>query len=192
MRPPLPPAFWQAVRAAYEGPGRAYHGPAHLEDVLVRYDELDWDRPLEALIALAWHDAVLVAGAHDNEARSAELARQAIRRWAPAADADSVARMIELTAKHGQLSPGEVNADEAKVLDCDLAILGAAPELFDAYERGIAQEYAAFSADAYAAGRAAFLTNMLARELIFLSPGMRARFEERARRNLNRSLARLR
>jgi predicted metal-dependent HD superfamily phosphohydrolase len=60
MRPPLPEAFWREVRAAYAGPGRAYHGPAHLDDVLARYDVLQWDHPLEALIALAWHDAVLV------------------------------------------------------------------------------------------------------------------------------------
>jgi predicted metal-dependent HD superfamily phosphohydrolase len=189
MRPALPAGFWQAARDAYEGPGRAYHGPAHLEDVLLRYDELCWKQPLEALIALAWHDAVLVPGAHDNELRSAQLAREAIARWAPAANAGAVARMIELTARHGHLSPAEVDEDEAKVLDCDLAIVGAASEVFDAYERGIAQEYSAYPPEAYAAGRAAFLSNLLSREPIFLSPEMRERFEAPARRNLRRSLA---
>lgn len=192
MIPTLPDGLWLEVRGAYAGPGRAYHGPAHLEDVLARYQELDWEHPLEALLSLAYHDAVLVPGAHDNEQRSAARASAAIERWSLKADAARVRRQIELTARHGHLLATDVDADEARVLDCDLAILGAADETFDAYERGIAAEYAAFTPEAYAAGREAFLSNMLSREQIFLSPEMRRRFEAPARANLERSLACLR
>jgi len=185
----LPAEFWDEVRRAWSTPGRAYHGPSHLDDVLARYDEQRWQRPLEALIALAWHDGVYVPGAADNEARSAALARRAVACWAPSADADRVARLIELTAAHGKLEPGDVDADEARVLDCDLAILGSAPDTFDRYDRGIAAEYAYLPPATFAAARMAFLERLLSRERIFLSDSMHARLDRAARKNLRRSLA---
>src|SRR3546814_6092112 len=70
-----------------------------------------------------------------------------IAKWLPEAsvDASRVAELIGLTARHGQFSPsdfgdGAVADDTRHFLDCDMAILGAEPAVFDAYARGIATE----------------------------------------------------
>jgi predicted metal-dependent HD superfamily phosphohydrolase len=72
-----------------------------------------------------------------------------------------------------------------------MAILGSAPERFDAYERAIAVEYAAVPPAAYRAGRAAFLERMLASERVFLSDHFHGLLDAAARANLRRALSRL-
>ena len=81
-----------------------------------------------------------------------------------------------------------MSAEEALFLDCDMAVLGAAPAAYDAYERGVAQEYAALPPELYAAGRRRFLEGLLAREHLFLSERFRLRYEHAARENLRRAL----
>src|SRR5688572_19594593 len=100
----IPGGLWEEVRGCYSGGGRAYHNLAHIEDVLRRFDEVardvGWERPREVFLALLFHDAVYHAGASDNEVRSAQLARDAIRRWLPETELDAawVERLIHLTA----------------------------------------------------------------------------------------------
>ena len=105
--------------------------------------ESGWFAPVETFLAVLFHDAVYVPGAADNEARSAELASAAIRRFLPDAptDLDRVSRLILLTAGHGHLAPEDVDRDAALFLDCDMAILGASPAVFDAYHAGIAPRF---------------------------------------------------
>jgi predicted metal-dependent HD superfamily phosphohydrolase len=191
MRPDLPAALWEELRRAYSAPGRAYHNLAHLDDVLHHYDSVRWEHPVEALVALAYHDAVYDPGAGDNEESSAQLARSAVERWLPGLDTRRVMREIELTKAHGSLSSTDVDADEAQVLDCDMAILGASPDAFDSYDRGIAAEYAALPSEAFRAGRGAFLERLLSSDRIFLSEAFHRRFDTQARKNLRRALDRL-
>lgn len=191
----LPEPLWSALRAAYSEPGRAYHNLTHLREVLARFDEVDrdvgWRRPREVFLAALFHDAVYVPGRHDNEARSAELAREAIARWLPGEGLDEgfVTRLVLLTARHGALAPADVDEEEALFLDCDMAILGSDAATFDAYDRGIAEEYCAVPAELYTLGRRSFFETLLAAERIFLSPYFRDRLEARARENLRRKLA---
>lgn len=200
--PPTPPAglvlpapLWGAVCAAYDEPSRAYHDLAHVREVLRRFEEVardvGWRRPREVFLAVLFHDAVYVPGRHDNEARSAELAREAAARWLPGEglDVDLVARLILLTARHGALRAADVDDEEALFLDCDMAILGSEPAAFDAYDRGIAAEYGAVPPELYAIGRRSFFERLLAAEHIFLSPYFRGRLEAKARDNLRRKLA---
>ncbi|XXT24898.1 hypothetical protein WME94_25525 [Sorangium sp. So ce429] len=190
----LPEPLWGAVRAAYGEPGRAYHDLAHVREVLCRVGEVGrdvgWRRPREVFLAALFHDAVYVPGRHDNEARSAELARQAVSHWLPGEelDAEAIARLILLTARHGALGPADVGEEEALFLDCDMAILGSDPAAFDAYDRAIAAEYSAVPPELYAAGRRRFFEKLLAAGHIFLSTYFRDRLEARARDNLRRRL----
>ncbi|WP_437971358.1 hypothetical protein WMF04_19560 [Sorangium sp. So ce260] len=190
----LPGPLWSAVRAAHGEPGRAYHDLTHVREVLRRVDEVGrdvgWRWPREVFLAALFHDAVYAPGRRDNEARSAELARDAVARWLPGEGLDEglVARLILLTARHGSLGPADVGEDEALFLDCDMAILGSEAAAFDAYDRAIAAEYSAVPPEAYAAGRRGFFEKLLAAEHIFLSPYFRGRLEARARDNLRRKL----
>ena len=72
-----------------------------------------------------------------------------------------------------------------------MAILGAVPERFDAYDRGIAREYRGrVPAWLFQFNRRRFLKSLLDAPRIFLSPFFHARLDEPARANLRRALNR--
>jgi predicted metal-dependent HD superfamily phosphohydrolase len=191
----IPAPLWQEVETAYASPGRAYHTVTHVREVLARAAEVDapgapgWRHPDEVLCAVLFHDAVYLPGAKDNEARSAELARAAAKRYFARADGAYVAKLVLLTARHGMLGVADVSEEEALFLDCDMAILAASATEFDAYDRGVATEYAHVPREVYALGRRAFLGALLAKERIFLSEFFHRRLDAAARTNLRRVLA---
>lgn len=189
----LPPDQWEALVQAYAHPPRAYHNLGHVHEVLGHYDEVargpGWAMPDEAFLAVLYHDAVYEPGSRDNESRSAALAAEHLARWHPGVDAGRVAALIELTARHGAWTPGEVDRDAALFLDCDLAILGAPPAAFDAYDRAIAAEYRGqVPAWVYRLNRRRFLKALLGRERLFLSDWFHERLDRQARINLRRAV----
>jgi predicted metal-dependent HD superfamily phosphohydrolase len=193
----LPPAMRAALEAAYAQPPRAYHDFGHMLEVLAHFDTVasgpGWMQPDEVFLAICYHDAVYVAGRRDNEAASAALARAAIASFLPAhgIDAGRVALLIEATARHGSLHPDEVDREAALFLDCDMAILGAAPDRFDAYDRGIAREYRGRApAWLFNFNRRRFLKSLLEAPRIFLSNFFHERLDAAARANLRRALDR--
>ena len=144
--------------------------------------------------AILLHDAVYDARASDNETRSAALAADLLDGILPPVSLARTVRLIEATAAHA-IPPGlddDETADMARFLDMDLAILGAPDATFDRYEAGVRAEYAHVPEQAFRIGRAAILERFLARDPLFFSPWGRARFEDRARHNLRRSIAALR
>ena len=189
----LLPAQRQALEQAYATPPRAYHSIDHVQEVLRQFDAVaqgpGWRQPREVQWAALYHDAIYVAGRGDNEARSAQLAQAHLEQWPqPGVDVARVVELIELTARHGALSPGDVDAEAALFLDCDMAILGAAPEVFDAYDRGIASEYAGVVPGfIFRRKRKQFLKDLLQRERIYLSDFFHARLDAAARANLRRA-----
>lgn len=191
----VPAAQRVVVEAAYATPARAYHHFGHVRDVLAVADEVaagpGWRRPDEVRLAILYHDAVYVPGARDNEARSAALAREHLARWPAAVDIGRVAALVELTARHGRLQPADVDAEAALFLDCDMAVLGAAPDRFDAYDRAIAAEYRGHVPGwLFAINRRRFLKALLASPRIFLSDWFHARLDAAARTNLRRAVTR--
>ncbi len=189
----LPAAQWDALQAHYAAPPRAYHHFGHVRALLQHAqwvaDGAGWRQPVEVYLAILYHDAVYESGRKDNEERSAELAAQAIAHWLPGigVDVERVRRLILLTARHGALQPGDVDDEAALFLDCDMAILGAPPEVFDAYDRGVAEEYAgSVPGFLYRAGRRRFLRNLARQPRIYLSDLFHARFDAAARANLSR------
>lgn len=196
----LPAAQVDALRVAYDTPPREYHDWHHVAEVLRHHADVTagpgWSRPVETWLAVLYHDAIYDAGRRDNEARSARMAVDGIGRWLPDAgvDARRVAELIELTARHGQHSPGDFgigpDADDTRhFLDCDMAILGAGPEAFDAYDRAIAAEYRGHVPGwLFRRNRRRFLKALLERPRIFLSDLFHERYDAAARANLRRIL----
>lgn len=206
-----------ALIAAYADPPRAYHHIGHVAEVMRHYAEVadgpGWRRPRETAWAVLYHDAVYRPGRKDNEAESARLACAHLERWradigiddadTQTLDTDRIVALIELTARHGVLRretlteqaramPGSAFAeidDTLHFLDCDMAILGAPPPRFDAYDRAIAEEYRAVPRWLYRRKRRQFFRMLLDSERIFLSDFFRDRLEAGARRNLERTLA---
>lgn len=198
---PMPAGQLTALQAAYAIPLRAYHDFSHVQAVLGQFKQVaagpGWTQPVEVWLAMLYHDAVYQAGQDDNELRSAGLAREQIARWLPDVDidADRVVALIVLTARHGQLSQADLDddpwPDDARhFLDCDMAILGATADAFDAYDRGIATEYRGHIPGwLFRRRRRAFLQSLLGRERIFLSDFFHAQLDAPARANLRRVLA---
>lgn len=195
----LAPAMRAALEAAYASPPRAYHSLAHVAALLRLYHDVaqttGWAQPIEVYLALLYHDAIYDARRDDNEARSAEMAVEAIDRWMPDVGIDTarVAELIALTARHGRVRADDFGADAIgddtrRFLDCDMAILGADAESFDAYDRGIAAEYRHLPRWMFALNRRRFLKALLARERIFLDDGFHARFDAQARHNLRKAV----
>lgn len=188
----LPDDVSAALRRAYEEPARAYHNFGHVLEVLAHFERVpDWRERDAVCLAILFHDAIYLAGHTNNEAQSAELSATLLAPTAYAPLIPRVQQLILLTARHGSIEADEVDRDAALFLDCDMAILGASPDAYDAYERAIAQEYAALSPIAYRAGRARFLHKLLARPRIYLSDFFHAEREQAARSNIQRALATL-
>lgn len=190
----LPAAFLDRAERAYSQPPRPYHGWSHIQSVLREFDLVmngpGWRQPVEVALAVLFHDAVYDAGRKDNEAKSAELAREAIRGLnRPAIDTERVVQLIELTARHGKLNRADLDLDAQHFLDCDMAILGSSPADFDAYDRAVAEEYAPHvNALLYRIGRRRFLSNLLGADRLFLSDFFHQRLDAAARANLRRAL----
>lgn len=196
----LPMPMLSALEAAYAVPPRAYHDFGHVQEVLHRFAEVTagpgWTQPAEVYLAVLYHDAVYEAGRKGNEARSADLARAEIAKWLPALGIDTlrVAELIDLTARHGQLGLADFGEDGFSLdarhfLDCDMAILGAAPDVFDVYDQGIAEEYRGkVPGFLFRLNRKKFLKSLLARERIYLSDWFHQRYDAQARINLARAV----
>lgn len=194
----LPPSLLAALEQAYAQPPRAYHHFGHVQEVLRHYRDVEagpgWRQPAEVGLAVLYHDAVYRPGRGDNETASARFAREQIAHWLPGAslDADRIAHLIELTARHGRHAPSDFehdpHGDDARhFLDCDMAILGAESDAFDRYDEAIAVEYAkAMPRWLFRLRRRAFLRGLLRSERIYLSDFFHARLEAAARANLRR------
>ncbi|MFT3841488.1 MAG: hypothetical protein QM723_31155 [Myxococcaceae bacterium] len=179
---PLDSSVWQLLERSYATGKRHYHTLDHVLEVAGHYGEVPtWQRGREVFAAVLFHDAVYEVGQHDNEERSADLAKTHLK----GVDTARVAELILLTAQHGKLGPGQVDPEAALFLDCDMAILGSSPERFALYEQQVRDEYCAvIPPELYAAGRARFLEGLRNKDRVFLSDFFHQRYGAAARRNL--------
>jgi predicted metal-dependent HD superfamily phosphohydrolase len=178
------------LAAAYAEPTRFYHTAAHIADCVVQFD---WSRDLasrpdEVEAALWYHDAVYVAGAGDNEDRSARMAQSALTAAAaPPPVPERVAAMIVATKHLDHPS----DPDTQLLCDIDLSILGREVAEFDQFEWGIRQEYAWVPETMYRRARSEVLNRFLQRRSIYHTDRFVQRYEREARQNLERVLAAL-
>ena len=187
---PADAAERDALMARYAEPQRRYHTLRHLDECFARLDQARGhaERFGEVELALWYHDAIYDARASDNEARSAELAVQAMRRAGVAVDARKRVRALIMATRHDALpAPG----DAALLVDTDLGILAVEPARFDEYEREIRAEYAWVPSVIFRQKRKQVLQGFLDRERIYVSGAFDAD-ESPARQNVMRSLERLR
>jgi len=174
----------------YSEPHRKYHTARHLVECFTRLDEIRHLAPhsAEVEIAIWFHDAILQRRASDNENRSAQLAESTAR--AAGVDRDSARRIgaLVLATRHDAV-PGD---DDARVVvDVDLAILGEAPDRYDAYENQIRWEYSWVPGSLFRKQWRNVLSKFLTRPGIFSTQPFRERYERQARANIERSLARM-
>ncbi|MEU3915723.1 hypothetical protein [Streptomyces sp. NPDC029721] len=192
-----PAPYADRLLAAWAEPQRRYHTTAHLADVLARVDVLAAHAadPTAVELAAWFHDAVYRPDRSENEERSAALAERALPELGvgPARTAE-VARLVRLTVTHDP-APGDTNGEA--LCDADLAVLAGDPDhpddpaAYAAYAAAVRAEYAFVPDEAFRAGRAAVLRQLLALPRLFRTPYGAAHWEAPARRNLATELAAL-
>jgi predicted metal-dependent HD superfamily phosphohydrolase len=178
----------QKLLAAYSEPQRHYHTLEHLEECFTNFELLrsGAEHPAEIELALWFHDAVYDTRRHDNEERSAQWARKVLGRVSKEA-AERVHALVMAT-RHEAVP----EANDARILvDVDLSILGAPEKRFDQYEAQIREEYDWVPWPLYRHERRKVLASFLARPAVFSTDTFLELYEARARRNLERALARL-
>jgi predicted metal-dependent HD superfamily phosphohydrolase len=181
-------ALFGALLARYGEAHRAYHTLQHLDECLegLALERSHAGRPAEIALALWFHDAIYDVHRHDNEARSADWARQALRDAGVDAEAAQRVHALVMATRH-QAQPEE--ADAQLLVDIDLSILGAPAPRFAEYERQIRIEYAHVPPEVFEPRRRRILGGFLARDPLYLTPSVRARLESQARLNLQRAIA---
>jgi predicted metal-dependent HD superfamily phosphohydrolase len=181
------PPFDRLV-AAHAEPHRHYHTLEHVGEVLRVAGRLGG--PPAVRLAAWFHDAVYDPKAHDNEARSAELAERELT--AIGLSADVVANVADLVCSTAHFAAESFPGSDFDILhDADLAILAAAEVRYRRYADDVRKEYAWVPDAGYRAGRTKVLEAFLARERIFRTPVMAEEGEEAARRNLRAEVERL-
>jgi predicted metal-dependent HD superfamily phosphohydrolase len=183
-------SVFERLAAAYTEPTRAYHNTEHIRDCLAQLDHaVELARRLEEVEAALWfHDAVYVAGASDNEERSAHLANECLA--GGAVGPEGCRRIVDLilATRHSETSD---DADTQLVCDIDLSILGRDSAAYDEFERRIRREYERVPEPEYRRRRSEVLAGFLRRRFIYQTASFRDCYEEAARRNLERRVAEL-
>lgn len=186
----IAPAF-DRLYAAWSVEARRYHDLEHLVDCLRELDAANAREPAadRAELALWYHDVVYEPGAHDCEERSARaLEADAVALAIPELSAKAAANLVRATAHAGARDTCEPVAAEL-VRDIDLSILGRDALRFMDYEYGVEEEYGATPTIAFRCGRGRFLAALQARDSIFRGAHFRARYEQRARVQIEALLA---
>ncbi|MET8451026.1 hypothetical protein [Streptomyces sp. NPDC005209] len=181
---PDPVPYADNLLARWQEPQRHYHTLTHLTAVLDHVDVLEKhaDDPDVVRLAAWFHDAVYLPDRSENEERSARLAERALAEaGVPEAKAAEVARLVRLTVTH---DPAEDDRDGQVLCDADLAILAAPPSAYAVYTAAVREEYHFVPSDAFRAGRAAILGQLLDLPRLFRTPHGRAEWEATARYNL--------
>jgi len=190
---PTVTAAGMALIRRWSEPHRHYHTLAHLTAVLAVVDAHAHTAAAPDRVRLAawWHDAVYNprATGDANERASAALAERTLRALGVAPEgAAEVARLVLLTARH---EVGSDDPDGALLCDADLAVLAAAPAVYDEYAAAIRREYAHVPDPDFRRGRAAVLRHLLGLPALYRVPSLAAQWEASARANLSRELASL-
>ncbi|WP_410654690.1 hypothetical protein [Amycolatopsis sp. lyj-112] len=193
---PIAAVAWNDLETRYREPHRRYHDLRHATAVardsegLAR--EFGLDEHARAVVAIAaWtHDVIYDARPGEDEQASAAWTRDELTN-AGVAEAD-IARAEDLVLTTIKHDAPEDDLLASALLDADLAVLGASPEVYEEYASGVREEYSIYSDEDWRAGRAAVLENLLDRPRLYRSESARTRWESTARENLAGELTRWR
>jgi len=179
-----------AVLAAWSEPQRHYHDLRHLRECLRRWTAWQHlaEHPGEVALALWYHDVVYQPRSGDNELHSATWA---VRAMAEAhLDSQAAERVHALIMATCHDAPA-TTPDQRLLIDIDLAVLGASPERFAAYDDDVRQEYGWVPSELYRQKRREVLERFLQRPRLYETDAAFDELEAQARHNLAAALSRL-
>jgi predicted metal-dependent HD superfamily phosphohydrolase len=188
-------AILDELRRRYAEPHRHLHVWSHVAGLLAQAEDIAAaiaDRPA-FILAVLFHRAVFDRRLPDSGPRSVALMCDLAGRATPPTRLLRAEALVMAIAKQEVPETPDVSlrGDAALLLDMDRAPLGAEPAAFDAHEAAHRAEYPHLKDDAYAAGRAAELRMLAWRDRIYHTDRYYLAQERRARRNIDRLIARL-
>lgn len=184
-----------ALLTRYTEPWRKHHNLDHLVYMAEFLDENSesLQRPTEVFIAVIGHDAMYVPSLYQpgiqpgiNEALSGILTQEQYAPFLGQATLQKINRNILSIIDHAY---GGSDTDQAFILDADMGILGSSPEVFDEYDANIQKEFNFIEPSAYRAARLAVLKTFASSESLFITDAARLQFGNRAKENLERTIA---
>ncbi len=186
--PPAGEVIFQDLVRHLSEPQRIYHTLPHIVAMLDEAEEVGEYEPL--LLLTIWvHDAIYAPHSTTNEVESAVLGRVIAQRLGMASIlAERVSTLI-LATQHKAVPTDHLSQ---VLVDLDLAILGKSDDEFDSYELAIRREYAWVPEETFHSARANILQSFLDRPRIYSTEYCYKKYEVAARRNLTRSIEKLR
>jgi predicted metal-dependent HD superfamily phosphohydrolase len=188
---PAPEGLFERLVECYAEPHRRYHTAQHLDECFAAFSSVRSAAacPEEIELALWLHDAIYDTKRKDNEQKSAEWARSAMLGAGLSEGAAERVHALVMATRHAAIPSGN---DAEILVDVDLSILGDTPQRFAEYERQVRAEYAWVPDALYRRTRRKILKGFLRRRSIYATEHFRAARERLARKNLRRSVERLR
>ena len=183
-------ALWyERLTRAYAEPQRHYHNQQHIAECVAEFDSARHLAKQAAAVefALWFHDAVYDPKQGDNEERSAAMARECLEKSGLSKLAISVSELVMATKSH---STGAA-PDAGLIVDVDLSILGQDEQRFAEYEQQIREEYRWVPSLIFKRKRAEILQGFLDRKSIYTTELFADKYEQKARRNLENSIQKL-
>lgn len=183
--------LFNGIKTTYEAPERAYHNLSHIVSMLDEAPQFCFGthHPPELLLSIWLHDIIYDTHATNNEERSAEVAQWIAKELGMSQRTFAFIEQCIMTTKHA--SKPEQDIYSCLIADLDLAILGKPEKEFEAFEIAIKQEYAWVPENTYREKRAEILNKFLDRPKIYSHVFFQVRYEEQARKNLKRTIAKL-
>lgn len=175
---------YEALYAAYSEKHRFYHTVKHIEAMLRHYDVVKdlAERPAEVELAIWFHDAIYKPFSKSNELDSAEWAKEfSLSNGYDLEGAERVHSLIMATLHNGAVQ----DKDQQLIVDIDLTILGASPEVYDEFERNVRKEYKMVPTFIYRKKRKELLKSFLNNTSIYSLDYFKEKYENVARHNMN-------
>lgn len=181
-----PANIFAQLSTNYNAQGRYYHTSKHVSDCLraLRDNVRLATKVSEIEVAIWFHDAIYDTHRKDNEALSAAWAERYLSSMGVEGEVIQRIKNMVLCSKTHDAETG----DACLMLDIDLGILGAQPEIFEQYDKAIRQEYHWVPEEDYRQARVMVLQSFLNRDVIYKTPEIYARLEKQARLNLRHKL----
>jgi predicted metal-dependent HD superfamily phosphohydrolase len=185
-----PCPWYERLVALYSEKHRHYHTLQHISECLGEFDAAisQAHDPVAVELAIWFHDAIYKPRAADNEERSAALAKECLTAAAAALALIAAVGGLVLDTK-AHVTSG--HPDSPLLIDIDLSILGQPEARFDEYERQVRAEYSWVPQIIFRPKRVAILRGFLDRPRIYATDLFFDKYEQAARANLERSLAKL-
>lgn len=177
-----------ALVGAYESHGRHYHNQEHVSACLEHLDgvNLPMDSRKEIEIALWFHDSVYKPFSARNERDSADWAKRFLGQCDATDEQVSRVHRLIMVTEHDAPT---ITREEAILVDIDLAILGAEPDIYDLFEKGVRREYRLVPYFLYRKKRVKILSAFLERTRIYTSSIFTEDRERQARQNMTLAIS---